>query len=149
MAAPAHIARENGKKGGRPKGSKSKATLEKEAVLAALRQRILKKMEPIFEAQFSLVRGVAYMYRIEEHKGGRKEHVLVTDPNEIGRVLEKIHVGEAGTVDEKYYYITVKAPDNRAIDSMLDRVFGKSTQAISGPDGGPIALKGVSITVRK
>jgi hypothetical protein len=32
MAAPPHIARENGKKGGRPKGSKGTHTLEAEAI---------------------------------------------------------------------------------------------------------------------
>lgn len=133
---------------GRKKGSKSATTLERERMFEEYRQRILKKLEPIFQAQFSLVRGTAYLYRIEERKGGHKEHILVTDPNEIGRVLEKIGIGEAGTVDDEYYYITVKAPDNRAIDSMLDRVFGKATQPIGGDKDNPLIVKGVTITVR-
>lgn len=30
-----------------------------------------------------------------------------------------------------------------------DQLIGKATQAISGPDGGPIEIKGVTITVRR
>lgn len=32
---------------------------------------------------------------------------------------------------------------------MGDQLIGKATQAISGPDGGPIEIKGVTITVRR
>jgi hypothetical protein len=29
-----------------------------------------------------------------------------------------------------------------------DQIFGKASQALTGPDGGPIQIKGVKITVR-
>lgn len=32
---------------------------------------------------------------------------------------------------------------------MGDQLIGKATQSISGPDGGPIEIKGVTITVRR
>jgi hypothetical protein len=48
-----------------------------------------------------------------------------------------------------YYHLTTKAPDGRSIDSMIDRIFGKSVQRIAGGDGGPIQIQGVKISVRK
>ena len=64
MAAPAHIARENGKKGGRPPGSKSKKTLEKEAALAEFQKRVREAIDPLFEAQMTIARGCTYLYYV-------------------------------------------------------------------------------------
>jgi len=50
MAAPAHIARENGKKGGRPKGSKSAVTLNAEQAKQALIDAYIAAREPINQA---------------------------------------------------------------------------------------------------
>ena len=61
MAAPAHIARENGKKGGRPKGSKSHDTLSKEAARDALRQIVLREMENLTAAQIAHAKGLSYL----------------------------------------------------------------------------------------
>ena len=61
MAAPAHIARENGKKGGRPKGAKSKTTLERERVLAVMRQRTMEQADILLDAQLTLARGLTYI----------------------------------------------------------------------------------------
>jgi hypothetical protein len=48
-----------------------------------------------------------------------------------------------------YYHLSTKAPDGRSIDSLIDRIFGKSVQRIAGGDGGPIQIQGVKISVRK
>lgn len=50
MSAPAHIARENGKKGGRPKGSKASHTLEAEAAKAELVRMYIENIKPINQA---------------------------------------------------------------------------------------------------
>lgn len=50
MSAPAHIARENGKKGGRPKGSKSKSTMLAEAGKSDLIRSYLENIRPINDA---------------------------------------------------------------------------------------------------
>ncbi len=50
MSAPAHIARENGKKGGRPKGSKSPVTLKVEAAKEELIKAYIENIRPINEA---------------------------------------------------------------------------------------------------
>lgn len=129
---------------GRKKGKKLPQTVEREKARAQLQQLILKRLEPIFEHQYTLVKGVSYLYRIEEGPNGGKEHVIVDDADEIGDILAQMHDSDGELVDgvynDKYYYITVKPPENKAIDSMFDRVFGKSPQAITGDKGGPIEV---------
>lgn len=100
-------------KGGRPSGRKNDATLDREESRKAFELLVLERLRPLFEAQMTLARGVSYLYRIKKTKNG-EEHVLVTSQYEIGKVLEKIHVGGAGTVDGEYFYITTRAPENRA-----------------------------------
>lgn len=146
-----NASRQNGEKGGRPLGRKNDATIEKEAARKAYQQLILQRLRPLFESQMTLARGVSYMFRIEEKKNGAREHVVVTDPDEIGDILSQMDEGSPGVFNDQYYYITTKAPENRAIDSMLDRALDKARQALElgGKDGGPIEIKGVTITVRR
>lgn len=128
---------------GRKKGSKSKATLEKEAVLAAFRQRVMSHADLLFNAQFTAARGQTYLFKIEKElqigpKGGKKyirsKPKLVTELWEIEAYLEGLV--EEGDMDDEddpaatYYFLTTKDPDSRAADSLLDRAFGKSAQEI-------------------
>ena len=55
--------------------------------------------------------------------------MLVTNPGEIRCYLD----GDYDN-DQTYYYITTVTPDNRALDSLLDRTFGKATQTIVSED---------------
>lgn len=150
MAAPPEIARENGKKGGRPPGRKNDATLKREAVLKAMQQRIMTAADLLLDSQFTLARGCSYLYKIEKYfekvtddKGKtrrvlkRKPPKLVTDEWEIREYL-------AGVVDESeledddptatYYFITTEKPDNRAIDSLYARTFGRAVQPVALTD---------------
>lgn len=120
MAAPAHIARENGKKGGRPLGRKNLATIEKELELQYIKERVSKAKEKLLDAQISLAQGVSFLYRIDKDaKGKDKKPELVTSQWEIEQYLS----GE--TDADSYYYITTQKPENNAIDSLLDRTVGK------------------------
>lgn len=146
MAGKASI--ENGKKGGRPKGAKSQATLEKEAVLRVFRQKVMESADVLFQSQLALARGYTYLYKIEKEriegpKGGvsyrAKKPALVTATWEIEAYLmglideEEIDKGPEAT----YYFMVTKDPNNMAADSMLDRTFGKSTNVteLINPDG--------------
>ncbi len=165
MAASPEIARQNGKKGGRPKGKKNPATLEKEAVIAAFRQRAMKIASNIFDKQLVLINGQQFLYKIEKEwiatgKKGfwrNKKPELVESESEIRDYLENLAYKSNGDLEDEndpgatYYFITTKEPNNQAIDSMLDRTFGKSTQSVehSGPDGGAIEITGVDITIRE
>lgn len=59
-----HIARENGKKGGRPPGRKNDKTLLLEAEHEAFQQLVLQNLRPLFDAQLNLAKGLSYVCRI-------------------------------------------------------------------------------------
>jgi hypothetical protein len=50
------------------KGQKTRKTIEREAAAEAFRQLTLRNVEPLFHSQFSIARGVSYIYRIDRHK---------------------------------------------------------------------------------
>lgn len=135
-------------KGGRPRGSKTKATLEKEKVMAAIRQRTLRNADLIYDSQLSIARGVQFLYKIEKEwipkgKSGwwkPKKPILVEDEAEIRMYIEGLiengDTKDVSTSGSTYYYITTKEPNNSAIDSMFDRAFGKPTQSIDHTSNG-------------
>lgn len=116
---------------GRPAGSKNKATKEKEAIEREFKRKIMRSVNRLFNAQMHLAEGTKYLWRIDKDKdGNKKKPALVTSPAEIESFLRD-------EVDEdSYYYISTGRPDNRAIDSMLDRLFGKAVQNIDATSDG-------------
>jgi hypothetical protein len=145
------IERVEKKRGGARPGSgmkpkqKTKKTIEREVALKQYQQLVLKRLKPIFEHQYALVEGVSYLYRIDETKNGGKEHVIVQNPDEIGDVLAQAHDDGGfveGVYNDKFYYITVKPPDNSAIKDMLDRSIGKTQ---STPPGDPNKIAEVTV----
>jgi hypothetical protein len=134
---------------GRPKGSLAQSTIERMAAEEAFKARVVNAVDRLFNSQLALAQGVTQLFRIDEVGTGKdkhREHTLVTDPDEMKRVLDEVE-GE-GTVDENYYYLTTKAPDNKAIDSMLDRTFGKAVTKLAGPGGEPLTLGVVMLPSR-
>lgn len=112
---------------GRPKGRESKTTLVKRAVSEALNQRVMLHANELFNAQLALAVGAIKIFRIDEEGQGAKKkrvHVHVTDSDEIKAVLDE-HDGGNGTLNGAYYYVADVLPDNRAIEGMLNRTFGK------------------------
>lgn len=118
---------------GRPKGSKNPETIEKERVLRALREKVMKSADVLYRSQMTLAVGQTYLYKVLE---GEKKPVLVTDQNEIEMFLQNQEKDSLLT-DGAYYFLTTKDPDNKAIDSLLDRTFGKAQQNIDHTIDGP------------
>lgn len=129
--------------GGRPKGKRSAATLEKEAILRAYRQRVMGITDDLLNSQLILARGMTYLYKIEKEevigpKGGKsyrkKKPELVTDQWELEQFLENkigdTYNDDPGNPAATYYFLTTKDPDPRAIEDMMNRTYGKSIQAI-------------------
>lgn len=130
---------------GKKKGSKHKKTLEREAARKAYEQMVLENLRPLFQRQLLLANGVNYVYRIDRHerKGQpvRIEHVLLESPSEIADALDLIMNEDFQDPHETgFYYVTTKAPEGRAIDSMLDRSIGKPAQPISGDKDNPLEV---------
>ncbi len=139
---------------GKKKGSKHASTLTREAVLKAYRELGMGAARIIFNAQLHLAIGQTFLYKIEKEvlvgpKGGKtiraKPPKLVTEQWEIESFLNRevdVMNNEAEPLnrEDTYYFLTTKEPRNDAADSILDRTFGKATQAIelAGKDGKPL-----------
>lgn len=111
---------------GRQQGSLGKATLEKKKEEAYLLQRILKNTDALFNAQLRKGLGEAFVYRVEKIGDGTKQrevHVIVEDPEEIKAFLDGEH-------QEEYHYIATKPADVFAIDSLINRAYGKPRQGV-------------------
>lgn len=135
---------------GRRAGSKNKATIEEGIVKHELRQRVLANVEGLISAQLTLAKGITHVFKVTiGERGGRGEPELVTDQDELHEAIDLITAGNAyGEIQEedgaltRYYFLTTKAPDNKALDSLLDRVFGKATFSMDITSGGqPIGLE--------
>lgn len=116
----------NGKnnKGGRPFGSKTKATLEKEIVQKNLAQRYMRTADKLANAQIGLATGSTYIYKLK--KGSNKPE-LVTSQTEIEHYLEQRIENDTEEFKDgtTYYFITAKDPENSAIESIWNRSVGK------------------------
>lgn len=119
---------------GRPLGSTNKATRDKKEAEKYIKERIIKSVDNIINSQMNLAQGIQMLYRITTNeKGIKSKPELITNQFEIEQYLS----GELEDEKNEYYFITTERPDNRALDSLLDRTFGKSRQNI-GVDGGDI-----------
>lgn len=146
---------------GRPKGTVLPATLERNKVLEGMRQRIMRKADFLMDKQLSLAAGQQFLYKIEKefinlgkNKDGSKKGYwknkrpkLVTEEWEIRAYLENLVDLANGDIEDEhdegatYYFITAKEPSNQALDSMLDRTFGRAAQPLTGEDGtGPVEV---------
>lgn len=125
----------NRKNAGRKPGAKNKATLEKSAVQEAFNQRVLRASNALFNAQYSLAIGSVKVFRVDEEETDGKTkriHVLVTNSEEIKDVLDN----DGGAVGESFYFIQNVQPDNKAIDSLLNRTFGKPKDSLDVTSNG-------------
>lgn len=135
----------NGELGGRPKGRLNNKTLERQAILKQMQQRIMGIVDSLLDSQITLARGVSYLYKIEKYwkKFGkqrvlvRKEPKRVTDEEEIREYLVGL-LPESDLHDESpeatYYFITTEKPDGRAIEALWNRTFGRNVQPVALTD---------------
>ena len=98
------------------------ASEEKRIAKEHLRQRVLKAHDNLINAQMSIALGSHYLFKItfDPDTNRKSKPQLVTDPKEMEDYL-------AGNTDQstEYYFLMAEKPDNRAIDSLFDRAFGK------------------------
>ncbi len=112
---------------GRKEGSQNSNTVEDNIVKAEFRQRVLRSMDVLINSQMNLAQGCQLLFKIKKGKKGEEtKPELVTRQSEIEDYL----AGEYDNEDGVYYFITTKVPDNKAIDSLIDRVFGKAPQTV-------------------
>ncbi len=131
--------------GVRKQGLKALEEVSKEEIEKEVERRLGHHAHKLINAQLSLALGTQHLFRVEEtvdEKGKpKRQHVLVTDPDEIRQYLDDPTMVQGSD----YYYITTRNPSETAINSALDRLLGKSSTKIVGannPDGseGPIKV---------
>ena len=67
------------------------------------------------------------LYCVKTYKNGkRSKPFVITDQ----KTIEAYLAGELGDEKNEYYFIATHKPDNKALDSLFDRVFGKATTPI-------------------
>lgn len=112
---------------GRPKGRISEHVRARRIAEQEFRNRVIRSKDALMNAQMTLAQGVQMLYCITtDKKGNRSKPELVTDQSTIESYL----AGELEDEENEYYFITTERPDNRALDSLFDRSFGKAKQPI-------------------
>jgi hypothetical protein len=125
----AQTSRLNGRKGGRPKGRKSTATLSKEAARDYVRQRVVAELEPLLDAQIAHAKGISHFFL--RNRQGQFEQV--TDPKMIAAAL---NIGEEGT----YYWIFTKDPSTQAFTDLMNRALDKLREQMDVQMSGTVEL---------
>jgi hypothetical protein len=129
---------------GRPKGSFSD---EKKLLIAKnkeFKQRVAKMTHKLMNSQMTLALGESSLYM--KTVKGNKTITTKIDDSEV--IIQYLNGDLDSDSDNEYYYITTKSPDNKALDSLLDRAFGKAQQSIDITSGEePIVVQPVSQTI--
>lgn len=111
---PGESARENGKKGGRPAGTKNPATFTKEAAREALRQIVLAQMHDMASAQIAAAKGLRYLVT-RDRKSGK-----------FIRVTEAMAKAKSGADDdEETIEVWEKDPSVQAFTDLMNRALDK------------------------
>ena len=137
---PGDASRRNGRLGGRPKGSKNAATIERDRVLAEYRTRVQANAQRLLDAELSVALGCSVLYRKPKQgpKGEPRKAELVKDPETIRQYLD----GQLDDDATDWYFITTERPDTLTIRNMLDRTFDKPAQRteVTGKDGAELTV---------
>ena len=120
--------RENGKKGGRPKGSLGPEQLDKIAMRELVRQRVGERLDELVDAQIANALGISY---------------LVTRDKRTGKF---IRVGPAmASANEETIQVWQKDPNVHACIDLLNRAMDKPAEQSqqlehTGKDSGPLEI---------
>ena len=131
---------------GHPKGKKTLRVVEREAVLRAFRDRVARNADKLLNAQMSLAIGTQMLFVIHtDSKGKRRKPEMVTNVDTISRFLDE-NEGVDGTMKmgeyakdskvEDYFFLTTMPPNNQALESLLNRTFGKANESLDITSGG-------------
>jgi len=103
---------------GRPKGSKEKGTLEKEALRQLLRQQVGAKLGPMVEAQIANAMGIKYLVARNKSTG---QFVKLTE----AQAKAKLKGGES---DHEMIEVWEERPSVQAFTDLLNRTIDKPAE---------------------
>lgn len=118
--------RENGKKGGRPKGTLSAATIGKEAAREEVRQLITAELVPLIQAQIENAKGIKYLVTRNKTTG---KFIRVTEA--MAKLRSELQP------DEEVIEVWEKDPSVQAFTDLMNRALDKPKEqeqavAVSG-----------------
>ncbi len=100
------------KYGGKQKGSKNQATVDKEFHREVLRQLVVSQLEPMALAQVEHAKGVQYM-------------VLRMPDGSFARATDEKQIDAACAIGASAFKIMTQAPNTQAFTALLDRALDK------------------------
>lgn len=128
------------------KRGKHKSTLTKEEAFRAVQERIIERSLKLTNAQTMLGLGTIKVFRVDGHyemfgkvrKLVKDKPKIVKDDDEIIKVLDHEYGDGQDPSDfensdneyPKFYFVEVKDANNSAIDSQMNRVFGKALEKV-------------------
>lgn len=126
------IASIGGKKSGAIRSAIAKRKkLSETKIQKMVKQMILHKSAELVRAAMIPAMGQHFIYEIITERNAKgtvinKKHELLSDPERIGHALDCIaNEGGRGDDEDEYYYASVKEPDFRAVEMLMNRGIGK------------------------
>ena len=113
MPSP-EASRRNGRKGGRRRGSKNKATIEKALHREELRRLVVAELEPMVRAQIAAAKGVSHFFM----RNDAGQFVELVDSKAIQTALNSDD-------QDTYYWIHTQNPSTPAFADLMNRALDK------------------------
>ena len=115
---------------GRPKGKMNEDTKLRMLAKKHFIDRVANNADKLFNAQLNRAIGETYLMCTTTIADGNKQHketTIITNQETIKAYLDDTLDKE----DNEYYYISTKPTDNMAIQSLLDRAFGRAAEKVT------------------
>lgn len=119
---------------GRPKGSENESTKLRRLAKLAFQDRVAAVTDRLFNSQYDLAIGEKYLMvkRVEGEGKNRRTWVeVVEDVGTISQYIEDDGASLNEDSGEDYYYMTTKPANNMALDSLLNRAYGKADEKLT------------------
>ncbi len=126
--------------------AQAKGIISRQAVAQVKRESEMQVIKGVKKIQLAQAKAVAramaipalgqtFVYKIVTHKDtngriNKREHILIENPHEIAKALDAIANESGKNHDDEniYYYVSVKEPDYRAGEAILNRSIGKPAE---------------------
>jgi len=118
------------KNAGRPKGKQDPQTIERNQVLQAYKDKILRHADQFFRTQKVLAFGHYEIFIVEHYEDAngkvKRRHVLVEEPELMANILDDPEL----TQGDNYVIVRKVEADKYTLEAMLDRAMGKASQTV-------------------
>lgn len=130
-AKRAHLSRIGRIGGLRKRGTTARSVVERNQLLEIAKDIVAGRTRKLIDAQTMMAMGCIKVFVVRtfiDEKGNKVKGkpVIVSDEDEIANALDhEFAEGDTPNNEMNYYFVMTDRPDNQAINSLLDRTFGK------------------------